>query len=41
MRAMVELAAAEGEAPVKAERIAAAQDVSLKFLHNIFQELRR
>ena len=41
MRAMVELAAAEGDAPVKAERIAEAQDVPLKFLHNIFQELRR
>jgi Rrf2 family protein len=39
IRAMVELAAA-GEGPVKAERIAQAQEIPLKFLENIMAELR-
>ena len=40
MRAMTELAASDGETLVKADRIAAAQGIPLKFLHNILQELR-
>lgn len=40
MRAMVELAASAGEKPVKAERIATAQDIPLNFLENILGELR-
>ena len=40
MRAMVELAAADPDALITAERIAEAQQIPLKFLHNIFQELR-
>jgi Rrf2 family protein len=40
VRAVVELAAAEGEKPVKAERIATAQDIPLNFLENILGELR-
>jgi Rrf2 family protein len=36
----VELAAATGEKPVKAERIATAQDIPLNFLENILGELR-
>ena len=40
VRAAVELAAAEGEKPVKAERIATAQDIPLNFLENILGELR-
>jgi Rrf2 family protein len=40
VRAVVELAAAEGEKPVKAERIATAQGIPLNFLENILGELR-
>ena len=40
IRAMVELAAA-GEGPVKAERIAQAQEIPLKFLENIMGDLRQ
>ncbi len=39
VRAAVELAAA-GEGPVKGDRIAAAQDIPLRFLENILGELR-
>jgi Rrf2 family protein len=40
VRAAVELAAADGEKPVKAERIAVAQEIPLNFLENILGELR-
>ena len=40
LRAALELARAGGDAPVKAERIAAAQDIPLRFLENILGELR-
>lgn len=40
VRAAVELAAAPDERPVKAERIASAQDIPLNFLENILGELR-
>jgi Rrf2 family protein len=40
VRAVVELAAAEGEKPVKAERVATAQQIPLNFLENILGELR-
>jgi Rrf2 family protein len=40
VRAMVELAAADSERPVKAERIANAQGIPLNFLENILGELR-
>ena len=40
VRAAVELAAADGEKPVKAERIATAQSIPLNFLENILGELR-
>jgi Rrf2 family protein len=40
VRAAVELAAAPDEKPVKAERIALAQDIPLNFLENILGELR-
>src|ERR1700685_1122211 len=40
VRAVVELAAATGEKPVKAERIATAQGIPLNFLENILGELR-
>ena len=40
VRAAAELAAAEGDGPVKGERIATAQDIPLKFLENILSELR-
>jgi Rrf2 family protein len=40
VRAAVELAAAEGDKPVKAERIATAQEIPLNFLENILGELR-
>jgi Rrf2 family protein len=40
VRAMVELAANAGEKPVKAERLATAQDIPLNFLENILGELR-
>jgi len=41
MRAMVQLAASGGGAPMTAERIAEAQGVPQKFLQNILLELRR
>ena len=40
VRAVVELAAATDEKPVKAERIATAQEIPLNFLENILGELR-
>jgi Rrf2 family protein len=40
VRAVVELAAADGEKPIKAERVATAQDIPLNFLENILGELR-
>src|SRR5919206_2914321 len=40
VRAMVELAAAE-RGPLKAERIAQAQEIPLKFLENIMTDLRQ
>jgi Rrf2 family protein len=40
VRAVVELAAATDEKPVKAERIATAQQIPLNFLENILGELR-
>jgi Rrf2 family protein len=40
VRAAVELAAADDEKPVKAERIATAQAIPLNFLENILGELR-
>ncbi len=40
VRAMVELAAAPDEKPVKAERVATAQGIPLNFLENILGELR-
>jgi Rrf2 family protein len=40
VRAAVELASASDEKPVKAERIATAQDIPLNFLENILGELR-
>ena len=41
LRAVVELAAAGGDgAPVKGERLAAAQGIPLRFLENILLELR-
>ena len=40
LRACVELAAAEGDGPVKGERIAQAQEIPLKFLENILGDLR-
>ncbi len=40
VRAAVELAGAEGERPIKAERIATAQGIPLNFLENILSELR-
>ncbi|MGH2844124.1 MAG: RrF2 family transcriptional regulator [Solirubrobacteraceae bacterium] len=40
VRAMVELAAASQERPLKAERIATAQGIPLNFLENILSELR-
>jgi len=40
VRAAVELASAPGEKPVKAERIATAQEIPLNFLENILSELR-
>jgi Rrf2 family protein len=40
VRAAVELAAADDEKPVKAERIALAQEIPLNFLENILGELR-
>jgi Rrf2 family protein len=40
VRAVAELAAANGEKPVKAERVATAQSIPLNFLENILGELR-
>ena len=40
VRAVAELAANDGEKPVKAERIATAQGIPLNFLENILGELR-
>ena len=40
VRAVSELAAADGEKPVKAERVATAQGIPLNFLENILGELR-
>jgi Rrf2 family protein len=40
VRAAVELAAAPDEKPVKAERIATAQDIPLNFLENILHQLK-
>ena len=40
VRAVVELATADGERPGKAERIATAQGIPLNFLENILGELR-
>ena len=40
VRAAVELAGAADEKPVKAERIATAQEIPLNFLENILGELR-
>ena len=40
VRGAVELAAAEGEGPVKGERVAAAQGIPVRFLENILLELR-
>ena len=40
VRAAIELAAATDERPVKAERIATAQEIPLNFLENILGELR-
>jgi Rrf2 family protein len=41
VRALVELAAAGGDRPVKGEAIAAAQGMPLRFTENILGELRR
>ncbi len=40
VRAAVELAASTSDKPLKAERIATAQDIPLNFLENILGELR-
>jgi Rrf2 family protein len=40
VRAVVELAATDDEKPVKAERIAIAQEIPLNFLENILGDLR-
>lgn len=40
VRAAVELASVDDERPVKAERIATAQEIPLNFLENILGELR-
>jgi Rrf2 family protein len=40
LRAAAELAAAEGQGPVKGEQVARAQAIPLKFLENILLELR-
>lgn len=41
VRAALELATAEGGAPIKGERVALNQDIPLKFLENILAEMRR
>ncbi len=40
LRACIELAAAEGEGPLKGEQLAGAQEVPPKFLENILGDLR-
>ena len=40
IRAAVELAALDGQGPIKGERIAQAQEIPLKFLENILGDLR-
>ena len=40
LRAMVELAAANGDAPIKGERLATSQAIPLRFLENILLQLR-
>jgi Rrf2 family protein len=40
LRAVVELAAAESDAPVKGERLATSQSIPLRFLENILLTLR-
>ena len=41
VRATIELAHTDRSSPLKGERIAAAQDIPMKFLENILSELRR
>ena len=41
VRAAIELAGADRLEPLKGDRIAAAQDIPMKFLENILSELRR
>jgi Rrf2 family protein len=41
VRAMCELAAYQGDAPLKAEQIASAQEIPLSYLENILVDLRR
>ena len=41
VRAAIELAGADRGTPLKGDRIAAAQDIPMKFLENILSELRR
>jgi Rrf2 family protein len=41
VRAAIELAGADRSLPLKGDRIAAAQDIPMKFLENILSELRR
>jgi Rrf2 family protein len=41
VRAMCELAAHDGATPLKAEQMAAAQEIPLSFLENILVDLRR
>ncbi len=41
VRAMCELAAHGGDAPLKAEQMAAAQEIPLSFLENILVDLKR
>lgn len=41
VRALVEIASRASDKPVKAEQIADAQDIPLKFLENILADLRR
>jgi Rrf2 family protein len=40
LRAVVELAASDGDAPVKGERLATSQAIPLRFLENILLQLR-
>ena len=41
VRAAIELAGTERSSPMKGDRIAAAQDIPMKFLESILSELRR